>query len=124
MISSNTDDSFYSQEEVAQAIDLARRSPDTHRVVPVYLGQGTADPPYGLRRIHSIWVDTAGGLSGVAAELWKLRESMVQRRTDLPAGRPDVAMTNLIHGLPPRPNRAAEAVAAESDLDEWDCVRC
>jgi hypothetical protein len=53
IVSPHTDDSFYQQEEVAAAIDLARR--ESHRVVPVFL-EGALDEstsiPYGLRSLH------------------------------------------------------------------------
>jgi hypothetical protein len=62
LVSSRTDAAWYAREEVAGAIDLARR-PGGHRVVPVYLDGRPAEPevvPYSLRRLHA-W-DAAPGV--------------------------------------------------------------
>jgi hypothetical protein len=71
LVSKATDRAFYQNEEIAQAIALFRKDPQRHRVVPVYL-DGEADPPYGLRSIHALWVPKVGGMAGVAAALLPL----------------------------------------------------
>src|SRR5271154_3944454 len=53
LVSSRTSDAFYEREEIAAAIALARRDPEGHRVVPVYLDT-SAEVPYGLRLKHSM----------------------------------------------------------------------
>ncbi|MFE9747809.1 toll/interleukin-1 receptor domain-containing protein [Saccharothrix saharensis] len=68
LISPRTDAAYYQREEIARALDLARREDDPHRVVPVLL-DAPGDPvdlPYGLRLKHGVSVTDAGGLSGVA----------------------------------------------------------
>lgn len=55
LVSTKSEGAYYQRDEVAAAIDLARRNPDTHRVVPVYLEPAVADVvPYGLRIKHGI----------------------------------------------------------------------
>lgn len=68
LISPRTDAAHYQREEIARALDLARREDDPHRVVPVLLDSpcGAVDLPYGLRLKHGISVTEAGGLPGVA----------------------------------------------------------
>jgi WD40 repeat protein len=71
LISSRTGDAFYEREEIAAAIALARRDPQGHRVVPVYLDT-SAEVPYGLRLKHSMHVSATYPLEAVAGELLKL----------------------------------------------------
>ena len=71
LVSSRTDDAFYEREEIAAAIDLARKDPEGHRVVPVYL-DSSAKTPYGLRLKHSMRVSATYPLETVAMELLKL----------------------------------------------------
>lgn len=71
LVSSQSDDAFYEREEIAAAIELARRDPVSHRVVPVYL-DSTADVPYGLRLKHSMRVSATLPMESVAIELLKL----------------------------------------------------
>ncbi|HEX8829705.1 MAG TPA: toll/interleukin-1 receptor domain-containing protein, partial [Longimicrobium sp.] len=61
LVSPRVDVSYYANEEIAIAIDLARRYPDRHRVVPVVV----EDPdeqrsflPYGLRSKHGLFART------------------------------------------------------------------
>ncbi len=71
LISPRTDAAYYQREEIARALDLARREPDPQRVVPILLDEpGRAvDMPYGLRLRHAIPVTEVGGLPGVAEHL-------------------------------------------------------
>ncbi|GAB2966956.1 toll/interleukin-1 receptor domain-containing protein [Saccharothrix stipae] len=71
LISPRTDAAHYQREEIARALDLARREHDPHRVVPILLDEpGRAvDLPYGLRLKHGVSVTDAGGLPGVADRL-------------------------------------------------------
>ena len=71
IVSSRTGDAFYEREEIAAAIALARRDPQGHRVVPVYLDT-SAEVPYGLRLKHSMHVSAEYSLETVAGELLKL----------------------------------------------------
>lgn len=57
MVSSKTEKAYYQREEIAAAIDLARRNNKQHRVVPIYLDGWPIDEspiPYGLRLKHGI----------------------------------------------------------------------
>ena len=70
IVSPRTEAAFYQQEEVAAAIDLAKR--DGHRVVPVYVGEPPREgsvPPYGLRRLHSAQISKQFKLEDLAREL-------------------------------------------------------
>lgn len=70
LISSNTEEAYYENEEILAAIDLARKKEKAHRVVPVYLdpesGESTRYPLLGL---HFLTVSDSRGLAGVAHEL-------------------------------------------------------
>jgi uncharacterized protein YjbI with pentapeptide repeats len=69
LISRNTGDAYYQREEIATAIEMSRAEASPHRVVPVLLEDvRNADVPYGLRRKHSIALDSRG-LQAVAAAL-------------------------------------------------------
>lgn len=50
LLSRHTDQAWYQREEIAAAIELARR--EGQRVVPVYLDG--IEPPYGLRGVHGL----------------------------------------------------------------------
>jgi len=67
LISRSIELSFYQQEEVAGAIALARES--EHRVIPVYLNKSGAPVPYGLRRLHSIYLKKERSLGAVAEKI-------------------------------------------------------
>lgn len=79
LVSSQTGDAFYEREEIAAAIALARKDPDGHRVVPVYL-DANPEPPYGLQLKHSVRVSAANPLEAVARELLKLAPGQRPRR--------------------------------------------
>ena len=74
LVSPNYAAAHYLRDEVADAINRARRE-GKPRVVPVYLdglpSRGTS-APYGLGVIHSIDARAAGGLSGVASQIGAL----------------------------------------------------
>ncbi|MCP4968134.1 MAG: TIR domain-containing protein [bacterium] len=57
LVSSTTERAYYQREEIAQAVALARKDAEAHRVVPVYLDGSpdeVSDVPYGLRLKHGI----------------------------------------------------------------------
>jgi hypothetical protein len=86
LISPRTDAAYYQREEIARALDLARREDDAHRVVPILLdGPGRAvELPYGLRLRHGISVTEAGGLPGVSDRLKNaLRSRMAMPATEI-----------------------------------------
>ena len=71
LVSNHSEQAYYEREEIAAAIDMARRDPD-RRVVPVYLAHGAGgreDIPYGLRLKHGLTVEEEGGLGEVARKL-------------------------------------------------------
>src|SRR3954452_4066597 len=73
IISTDTHGAFYEQEEVAAAIQLARR--EEHRVVPLYINGGPndlEDVPYGLRTLHYAEVSDRRTIEQVASELRQL----------------------------------------------------
>jgi hypothetical protein len=67
-----TESAFYQREEVAAAIELARR--ESHRVVPVFVDgpPSTDDVPYGLRRIHHAVLSDSYTVEDVARQLLDL----------------------------------------------------
>ena len=84
LVSSNTESAYYQREEIAAAIDMARRDKDRHRVIPIFLDdqvEMTVDVPYGLRLKHALSVPDAGGIANVAE---RLRESL-QSKLAMPA---------------------------------------
>lgn len=67
LVSSRTDRAYYQREEIAAAVDLARRT--AHRVVPVYLDAAARDGgnvPYGLRLKHGLAVDPDTDIDDIA----------------------------------------------------------
>lgn len=82
LVSSRLDDAYYQREEVAAAIDLARRNPDTHRVVPIYLEKTSNGAPYGLRIKHGLFLDDAIQMQGVISKLHELLESLKSGASD------------------------------------------
>ena len=78
LVSPNTEAAYYQREEVAAAIDLGRRNPESHRVVPVYLGPAGADlAPYGLRIKHGIACTDPNRIDQVAKELDRLLSGLM-----------------------------------------------
>jgi TIR domain len=72
LISTRTEEAYYEREEVAAALDLARRDPQAHRVVPVYLDApdvAAGAVPYGLRLKQGLDASAPGGLGRVAEQL-------------------------------------------------------
>ncbi len=75
LVSARTDQAYYQREEIAAAIDLARRH--GRRVVPVYLPGSDRDAvPYGLRLKHGLTVEDAGDLQPVAERLHSLLDDL------------------------------------------------
>ena len=74
LVSPNYAAAHYLRDEVADAINRARRE-GKPRVVPVYLDglpSGGSSAPYGLAVIQSIDARAVGGLAGVAAQIGAL----------------------------------------------------
>jgi hypothetical protein len=71
LVSSRTDNAYYEREEIAAAIDMARRDPASHRVVPVFLGD-VSSIPYGLRLKHAITIAGPEVLANAARSLLEL----------------------------------------------------
>ena len=72
LVSTHTDEAFYQQEEIVQAIQLARDKPRAHTVIPVILEKlpyGAMSMPYGLSSRQALDATRSGGLRRVAAEL-------------------------------------------------------
>ncbi|HEY0150864.1 MAG TPA: toll/interleukin-1 receptor domain-containing protein, partial [Longimicrobium sp.] len=79
LVSPRADMAYYANEEIAIAIDLARRYPDRYRVVPVVVEDPDEQQsflPYGLRSKHGLFARTA-----------EERVSAVRRLVELAAGR-------------------------------------
>lgn len=73
LVSSRTGSAYYQREEIAAAINMARR--DMHRVVPIYLDgwpDAESEVPYGLRLRHGLSATDEGGLESVASRLEEL----------------------------------------------------
>lgn len=72
LISQAVSAAYYQREEIAAALDRARRQPSEHRVVPVYLepaAGGEVEIPYGLRLKQGLSLEREGSLEAVAARL-------------------------------------------------------
>ena len=72
LVSTHTDEAFYQQEEIVQAIQLARDKPRAHTVIPVILEKlpyGAMSMPYGMSGLQALDATRSGGLRRVAAEL-------------------------------------------------------
>jgi TIR domain len=83
LVSSRTDGAYYQREEIAAAIDLARKNRKDHRVVPVYLDDALSargDIPYGLRLKHGLSVAEAGDFQPVAVRLIDLLKKLEGNR--------------------------------------------
>jgi hypothetical protein len=83
LVSPRTDDAYYQREEIAAAIDMARKNREAHRVVPVYLDDALSDRsgiPYGLRLKHGLSVADAGDFQSVALRLIDLLEKLEGNR--------------------------------------------
>ncbi len=84
LVSTRTDAAFYQREEIAAAIDLARKGEATHLVVPVYLDQSTDAVPYGLRLKHGVMVSDGLPIEKVAAKLIDLHRMLAPEATSVP----------------------------------------
>ena len=78
LVSSSTEVAHYERDEIASAIQFARRDASRHRVVPVLLTDESSPDcqsklPYGLQLKHAISLAKAGGLSGVCEELLRIK---------------------------------------------------
>lgn len=82
LVSSNTEQAYYQREEIAAAIDMARKNKGAHRVVPLYWkDQLNAQPdvPYGLRLKHGMFASGPDELPRIAERLITLRQKLAQR---------------------------------------------
>ncbi len=76
VVSRNTEKAWYAREEIADAIELARRK--ARRVVPVYLDRNV-EPPYGLQRVHSLLAVDDAALVQASQQLLELRAPQLGR---------------------------------------------
>lgn len=67
LLSSSTSAAHYEVEEIHRAIELVRKNPSGHKLVPVYLESMPA--PYGLALFQNLTVEESGGVAAVAARL-------------------------------------------------------
>ena len=75
LISDQADSAYYLKEEIGAAVDLARRDETRHRVVPIYLSREAAESeniPYGLRRLHSLFLEHPRDIPDAAEKLLQL----------------------------------------------------
>ena len=82
LVSPSTDQAYYQREEIAAAIDLARKNKDAHRVVPLYWQSQTEAPvntPYGLRLKHGLFAANADELPRIADRLINLKQKLAAR---------------------------------------------
>lgn len=77
LVSANTDAAFYQREEIAAAIDLARRTETKHRVIPVYLEPVPDSTPYGLRLKQGLTVSAQEPIEQIAARLLDFHRTLV-----------------------------------------------
>lgn len=86
LISENTPEAWYQEEEILQGIDLVRKV--AHRLVPVYLGGRPKQQeaiPYGLWQLHSCDALGDEGLQEVAQTLARLPQLSHRADPALPA---------------------------------------
>lgn len=87
LISENVDDAYYQKEEIASAIALARDPQTLHRVIPIYLDDSATKEsvPYGLRRLHSIYLGDnftiADAANAVGRVLKEMPHAEIYRRS-------------------------------------------
>jgi hypothetical protein len=80
LVTPNTGEAFYQQEEILAAIDMAHSDPRTHRVIPVYLNskQIKNRNDYGLKGLHSLYVPETGDFTETVNKLLKTLDAMKQ----------------------------------------------
>ncbi|MGH9936906.1 MAG: toll/interleukin-1 receptor domain-containing protein [Blastocatellia bacterium] len=82
LVSANTERAYYQREEIAAAIDMARKNKNTHRVIPLYWKDpldAQPDVHYGLRLKHGLFASGPDELPRVAERLIILRQELAQR---------------------------------------------
>jgi hypothetical protein len=81
LVAPETERAFYEQEEIAHAVDRARRDEASHRVVPVFLGDATPKDrvPYGLRTKQGFVVTSPADLARAADGIATLVEEITHR---------------------------------------------
>lgn len=85
LVSSRTFQAYYQREEIAMAIEQARRDPDGRRVVPVYLEAMDAETvPYGLAIRSSLQLSTQVDLPVAARRLLSQLQDMRRTRREGP----------------------------------------
>jgi hypothetical protein len=73
LVSARTDQAYYQREEIAVAIQMARKDKERHRVVPVFLDDPVPDDvPYGLRLKHGVHISPRCTIEDVAKQLIRL----------------------------------------------------
>jgi hypothetical protein len=82
LIAQDADDSWYLGDEIVTAIALHRAAPDTHRIIPVLLAQGSS-VPYGLSHVQVL--DASGDtLPSMARRLCAIVASPTRASTSDP----------------------------------------
>jgi WD40 repeat protein len=101
LVSDQTEEGFYQREEIATAIEMARRG--SHRVVPLWLSGGSRplNAPYGLRIKQGLEVHGPDGLAEAARRLLEdsIDNRLAESRPPSPASDPGDAPTSVDHIL-------------------------
>jgi hypothetical protein len=79
LVSPGTGGAYYQREEIANAVNMARRDGKAHRVVPVYLGDAVdveGEVPFGLRLKHGLTLSGGAQYPEVARSLLALLQRL------------------------------------------------
>ncbi len=77
LISTDSTGTYYEEEEIAAAVELSRT--EDHRIVPIYLDPTDGKRvlgPYGLHRVHSLYLAQEGSIPAIAKALLPLVSRM------------------------------------------------
>jgi hypothetical protein len=115
LVSPHTDRAFYQREEIARAVEMARQETQSHRVIPLYLGEMPTEVPYGLKIKNGMIVEDSGGLEIAANRILEL----VAELRDSRASSDNVAP----EATPPSPSLDDSLEHTRRWLDEQDRAR-
>lgn len=118
VLTAGGDDAYYAQEEITRAIELHRRDPAGHLVVPIFVDSGI-EAPYGLSSLQGVTLSEVGSMHDVAETLARLIRSGKAPRLPVAASRrspfrPGVPL--YVGDHMPGPSRRAFVATLDTDI--------
>lgn len=106
LLSKDSTNAYYLQEEMLRAIQLNRTKKNWNRLIPVYLDgfpANISDIPYGLYQIHSIDLRDEGSVENICIKIRQYLERSPDSNEDNSKVKEQLSFKHVLHAFPVGP---------------------